>query len=334
MQNWIKDYIPSGDMSDYTGVSTKAALILGSAAAVYITLEYFRGGQCTSKVSMKGKTCLITGCNTGIGKETARDLSQRGAKVIMACRNLDLAEKAAEDIRNTSEGEIVIMKLDLADLASIKAFAKEFNETEARLDVLINNAGIMPTPQKTHTADGFESTIGVNHLGHFLLTNLLLDKLKGSKPARIVNVSSRAHIRGQMDITDLNFATKPWQPRKSYEQSKLSNVLFTKQLAKILDKNEVCVYSLHPGVVRTDIFRDIEAKIGIFKYLMWGILWPFTKSPEQGAQTTIHCAVAEELEGETGLYYSDCAPKTPAPQAQDDEMAEKLWNLSLKLVGL
>ena len=181
------------------------------------------------------------------------------------------------------------------------------------------------------------ATIGVNHLGHFLLTNLLLDKLRSSsasQPARIVNVSSRAHTRGQIDLTDLNFATKPWDPMKSYEQSKLANVLFSRQLAKMLDKNEVCVYSLHPGVVRTDLGRHVEDKVGIFKYLLWGLLWPFTKNPVQGAQTTIHCAVAEELEGETGLYYSDCAQKEAAPQGQDDVTAEKLWELSSRLVGL
>ena len=320
-------------MSTDTGISTMAAVILGSAAALYVSLEYFRGGKCTSKASMKGKTCIITGCNTGIGKETARDLSCRGAKVIMACRNLDLAEASAQEIRKTSIGEIIVKKLDLADMASIRAFAEEINTTEERLDVLINNAGVISTREKIHTADGFESTIGVNHLGHFLLTNLLLDKLRNSKPARIVNVSSGAHYGGQIDLTDLNWATK-WQPRKAYGQSKLANVLFSRQLAKIVDKNEVCVYSLHPGVVRTEIFRDIEASIGVFKYLMWGLLWPFTKNPIQGAQTTIHCAVAEELEGETGLYYSDCAPKEAAPQAQDDEMAEKLWDLSMKFVGL
>jgi len=320
-------------MSTDTGISTIAAVILGSAAALYVSLEYFRGGKCTSTASMKGKTCIITGCNTGIGKETARDLSCRGAKVIMACRNLDLAEASAQEIRKTSIGEIVVKKLDLADMGSIRAFAQEINTTEDRLDVLINNAGVISTREKTHTADGFESTIGVNHLGHFLLTNLLLDKLRNSKPARIVNVSSGAHTRGQIDLTDLNSATK-WQPRKAYEQSKLANVLFSRQLAKIVDKNEICVYSLHPGVVRTEIFRDIEASIGVFKYLMWGLLWPFTKNPMQGAQTTIHCAVAEELEGETGLYYSDCSPKEAAPQAQDDEMAEKLWDLSMKFVGL
>ena len=334
MYDWVKDYVQTEDMSAYTGVPTKAAAIIGSAAATYLSLEYFGGGQCTSSASMKGKTCLITGCNTGIGKETARDLSRRGAKVIMACRNLDLAEKAAEDIRKTSEGEIVVKKLDLANLASIHAFAQEFNITEERLDVLINNAGVMWIPQKTHTADGFESTIGVNHLGHFLLTNLLLDKLRASKPARIVNVSSRAHTRGQMDLNDINFATKPWNPMTAYEQSKLANVLFSRQLVKMLNPNEVCVYSLHPGVVRTDLGRHIEDKIGVFRYVLWGLLWPFTKNPVQGAQTTIHCAVSEELEGETGLYYSDCSPQEAAPLAQNDETAEKLWELSSKLVGM
>ena len=177
-------------------------------------------------------------------------------------------------------------------------------------------------------------TIGVNHLGHFLLTNLLLDKIKACQPSRIINVSSRAHERGQMDLTDLNYAAKPWSAMKAYEQSKLANVLFSRQLAKMLPKDEVGVYSLHPGVVRTDLGRHIEKRIGIFRYLLWGALWPFTKNAKQGAQTTIHCAVTEELQGQSGLYYSDCAEKKAAPQAEDDETAQKLWDLSSKLVGL
>lgn len=189
-------------------------------------------------------------------------------------------------------------------------------------------------PDKTHTDDGFETTIGVNHLGHFLLTNLLLDKIRACAPARIINVSSRAHYRGKMDLTDLSYAAKPWKPSTAYEQSKLANVLFTRQLAKMLNRDEVGVYSLHPGVVRTDLGRHIEKKIGIFRYLLWGALWPFTKNPVQGAQTTIHCAVSEELEGKTGLYFSDCAPMEPSTEGQDDEMAERLWEVSSKLVSL
>lgn len=189
-------------------------------------------------------------------------------------------------------------------------------------------------PDKTHTSDGFEMTIGVNHLGHFLLTNLLLEKIKASKPARIINVSSRAHTRGIMDLTDLNYQTKIWSPMKAYEQSKLANVLFSRQLTKLLNAEDVCVYSLHPGVVRTDLGRHLEQKMGIFSYVMWATLMPFTKNPVQGAQTTIHCAVSQELEGVTGHYYSDCAEKDAAPQGQDDETAEKLWELSSKLVSL
>ena len=189
-------------------------------------------------------------------------------------------------------------------------------------------------PEKTYTDDGFESTIGVNHLGPFLLTNLLLDKIKASQPARIVNVSSRAHTRGQIDLTDLNYATKAWNPMKAYEQSKLANVLFSRSLSRMFHPNEVSVYSLHPGVVRTDLGRHIEKKMGVFSYLMWGLLWPFIKNPAQGAQTTIYCAVDEDIKGQTGLYYSDCAVKETAPQGLDDVTAEKLWTLSTKLVNL
>ena len=171
-----------------------------------------------------------------IGKETAKDLSKRGAKIVMACRNLELAEAAAKEVKEAGQGQVSVMKLDLASLDSVRAFAQEYNAKEERLDVLINNAGVMLLPDKTHTADGYEMTIGVNHLGHFLLTNLLLDKLRASKPSRIVNVSSLAHEKGKMDLTDLNYATKPWDSMGAYRQSKLANVLFSRQLEKLLPK--------------------------------------------------------------------------------------------------
>ena len=177
---------------------------------------------------------------------------------------------------------------------------------------LINNAGVMLLPEKIHTEDGFEMTIGVNHLGHFLLTNLLLDKLKNSKPARIVNVSSLAHDKGHIDLTDLCYATKPWDSMAAYRQSKLANVLFSLQLSKMLDKDEVTVYSLHPGVVRTDLGRHVDKRLGIFRHIFWSLMWPFTKNPVQGAQTNIYCAVDEEVAGHTGHYYSDCREKEAA----------------------
>jgi retinol dehydrogenase-12 len=192
----------------------------------------------------------------------------------------------------------------------------------------------MLLPEKQFTDDGFEMTIGTNHLGPFLLTNLLMDKIRASKPSRIVNVSSRAHEKGHIELTDLNYATRPWASMEAYRQSKLANVLFSRKLAEMLDKDEVTVYSLHPGVVHTDLGRHVEARIGPLKHILWGLLWPFTKNPVQGAQTSIHCAVDDEVGGHSGRYYSDCTEREVAPQAQDDEVAAKLWQLSAKLVNL
>ena len=234
--SWVYESNEIEDMANLTGVPTKVVTVLGSAAASYLFLDYFSGGKCESSATMEGKTVLITGCNTGIGKETAKDLSKRGAKIVMACRNLELAEAAAKEVKEAGQGQVSVMKLDLASLDSVRAFAQEYNAKEERLDVLINNAGVMLLPDKTHTADGYEMTIGVNHLGHFLLTNLLLDKLRASKPSRIVNVSSLAHEKGKMDLTDLNYATKPWDSMGAYRQSKLANVLFSRQLEKLLPK--------------------------------------------------------------------------------------------------
>ena len=234
--SWVYESNEIEDMANLTGVPTKVVTVLGSAAASYLFLDYFSGGKCESSATMEGKTVLITGCNTGIGKETAKDLSKRGAKIVMACRNLELAEAAAKEVKEAGQGQVSVMKLDLASLDSVRAFAQEYNAKEERLDVLINNAGVMLLPDKTHTADGYEMTIGVNHLGHFLLTNLLLDKLRASKPSRIVNVSSLAHEKGKMDLTDLNYATKAWDSMGAYRQSKLANVLFSRQLEKLLPK--------------------------------------------------------------------------------------------------
>ena len=137
-----------------------------------------------------------------------------------------------------------------------------------------------------------------------------------------------------MDLTDLNYATKPYATIQAYEQSKLANVLFSRKLSQIVDKDEITVYSLHPGVVRTELGRHMENRMGPFRHLFWGLIWPFTKSPMQGAQTTIYCAIDEEISGHSGRYYSDCKEKTVASQGEDDETAEKLWEISAKLVNL
>ena len=316
-----------------TSAIQNAVAVAVGATGFFFMREYFKGGVCSSQARMEGKTVLITGCNTGIGKETVMDLSQRGARVIMACRNLELANEAAAEVKKKTKGDIVVYKLDLANLSSVRECAKEINVKEEKIDVLINNAGVMMCPY-SKTEDGFEMQIGTNHLGHFLFTNLLLDKLMDSAPSRVVTVSSRAHERGKMDLEDLHAENKKYNRMEAYEQSKLANIHFTRELSKRLKGTGVTTYALHPGVVRTELGRHIEQIIGPLKYLFIPLLFPFTKSPKEGAQTSIYCAVEESIASESGNYYSDCAIKTPQPQALDDKVAEKLWEVSSKSVDL
>ncbi|XP_066538802.1 retinol dehydrogenase 12, like [Hoplias malabaricus] len=283
----------------------------------------------SSDVKLDGKTVMITGANTGIGKETAIDLAKRGARVIMACRDMEKADTALKEVIKASENQnVVIKKLDLSDCKSIREFAQTINSEERQVNILINNAGVMVCPYGK-TADGFEMQIGVNHMGHFLLTFLLLDLIKRSAPARIINVSSMAHKWGNINLEDIN-SEKSYDKSKAYSQSKLANVLFTRSLARKLEGSGVTAYALHPGVVQTDLWRHLnwpqQAAIRLIK--------PFTKSSVQGAQTTIYCAVAPELEKESGKYYSDCAPTSCSSAAMDDEMAQRLWDLSCQMLNI
>ncbi|XP_069368663.1 retinol dehydrogenase 11-like [Paralichthys olivaceus] len=283
----------------------------------------------SSDVRLDDKTVVITGANTGIGKQTALDLAKRGAKVIIACRDMEKADAAVKDIIEKSGNKNVLcMKLDLADTKSIKEFAEAINKEEPKLNILINNAGVMVCPYG-QTADGFEMQIGVNHMGHFLLTHLLLDLMKRSAPARIVTVSSMAHSWGAINLDDIN-SEKSYNKAKAYSQSKLANVLFTHTLAKKLDGTGVTTYSLHPGVVQTDLWRHLS---GPQQFIM-RMVSPFTKDSVQGAQTTIYCAVEPTLEKESGGYYSDCAPANCSAAGKDDDVAQKLWDLSCRLLSI
>lgn len=293
---------------------------------------WFFSAKCTSNTLLIGKTAIITGGNTGIGKETAKDFYKRGARVIIACRNIEKANEAVEDIKKQCAsqeqnlGTIVVQQLDLNNLSLVKQCAQQLMESEKRIDLLINNAGIMITPNR-FTEDGFESHFGVNHLGHFLFTLLLLPRIIESTPARIVNVSSVAHERGAIDFEDLSFERKTFQQIPAYAQSKLANILFTKELANKLNEQGiqgVTVYSLHPGVIRTELGRNINILFPGMKFL-WNIFgrWAI-KTPEQGAQTTIHCAVDEEAGTETGLYYRECKVTKPSNNAEDINTAKKL----------
>ncbi|KTF83067.1 hypothetical protein cypCar_00029859 [Cyprinus carpio] len=293
------------------------------------SIRNFFCGQWSSSVRLDDKTVIITGANTGIGKETARDLAKRGARVIMACRDLEKAEAARKDlIEDSGNQNIVANKLDLSDTKSIRAFAELINKEEKQVNILINNAGIMMCPY-SKTADGFEMQFGVNHLGHFLLTYLLLDLLKKSAPSRIINVASVAHTWGSIHLDDIN-SEKGYSPRRAYGQSKLANILCTRSLAKRLQGSGVTVYSLHPGVVQSELFRNLSKPVQIAVK----VFSPFTKTTIQGAQTTIYCAVEPKLDNESGRYYSDCAPAQCSREALDDEMAQKLWELSCQMLDI
>lgn len=283
----------------------------------------------SSAERLDGKTVIITGANTGIGKETAIDLSKRGARIIMACRDPERGQAAVKEvIESSGNEEVVYMKLDLADSKSIREFAEAVNKDEPKLNILLNNAGVMVCPYGK-TADGFEMQIGVNHMGHFLLTYLLLDLIKKSAPARIINVSSMAHSWGSIKLDDIN-SEKSYDKRAAYSQSKLANVLFTRSLAKRLEGTGVTTYSLHPGVVKTDLWRHLSGP----QQAVMKVFSPFTKNSSQGAQTSIYCAVEPSLEKETGGYYSDCAPASCSSAAKNDVTAQKLWELSCQMLSI
>jgi len=315
-------------------------MVVLCAVLLYGLRFYLGGGWCHSQARIDGKTVIVTGANTGIGKETALDLARRGGRVILACRSMQRGEEAAADIRQqleTKENDknVFAMKLDLSSLSSVREFVEEFKKNEKRLDILVNNAGVAFIPQ-SKTEDGFETTFGINHLGHFLLTNLLLDILKQSAPSRIVTVSSNAHYSfcDAIQFDDL-MSEKKYSGEFVYGQSKLANILFSRHLGRLLEGTGVTTYSLHPGVINTEIFRNLDPEknpIITFNVKVLGMF--LFKDITQGAQTQICCAIDPTLENETGKYYKDCVETEPSSAAQDDETAKRLWDVSAKLVKL
>ena len=343
-KNWLQN-ITLGDTD-----KSKVLLAVGVVLLLcYFIRKFFAGGVCRSKARLDGKTIIITGSNAGIGFGAAKDFYGRGARVIMACRNMERAGKATTKIKDTYNniagaitGEIVNYSLDISSMASIRKFVTTILEKEDNIDILVNNAGIIqPINQSQYlTEDGFDLTIGTNHLGPFLLTNLLLDKLSNAKhkPARIVNVSSEAYLWGKIHTEDLNFGGAAPFPGSfaAYGQSKLCNILFTHELKKRTEDLNISTYVLHPGTVQTNIARDKSPWYLWLpmKFLGDPLLWLFAKSATQGAQTTIYCAVDESIENDSGKYYCDCKETQLKPIGKDEETAEKLWMLSEKLVKL
>jgi len=290
--------------------------------------------HCTDSVDLTNNIIVITGGHSGIGYETTRGLAKRGATIVIACRDLDRGQEAAEKIKaDTQNKKISVMLLDLGSLASVRNFVAEFKAKGIPIHVLINNAGVWMGDERKTTSDGFEMTFGVNHLSHFLLTNLLLDEILAVK-GRVITVSSGAHLRGTINFDDLQIE-KNYTHFTAYSNSKLANVLFSNELARRLEGSGVVSHSLHPGVITTGLHREQDKAYPILMALLYHTLLKYIgKTQEAGAQTTITAAISPEFGSKTGLYLAECTAATTNPLALDKELAKKLWEESEKLVGL
>ena len=275
---------------------------------------------------MAGKTCLVTGANSGIGKITALKLAKQGAAVTMVCRSRAKGESALNEIKEmTGSASLELIVADLSSQAEIRKLAEEFQRAHDRLDVLVNNAGVF-VRTRSMTVDGIETTFAVNHLAYFLLTNLLLGAINRAAPARVVNVSSRAHTSATINFDDIQ-GERHYGGWSAYCQSKLANILFTCELARRVESSGVTVNCLHPGVIATGLFRNLPKIFHLPLRL-------FLSSPEKGAETSVYLAASPEVEGVTGKYFANKRAVTSSPESRDPAVARQLWELSERLTGL
>ncbi|XP_043096296.1 retinol dehydrogenase 11 [Puntigrus tetrazona] len=302
--------------------------IIFSALLCFLILKWLkRRKYCMDVKRLDGKTVLITGGNAGIGKETAVLLALRGARVIVACRDEEKARKAVREIKARSHNmNVLYMEVDLANMRSIREFSKAFLQKEKRLDILINNAG-MPSVLDW-TDDDFSMCFGVNHLGHFLLTNLLLPRLKESSPSRVINLTCSSYKYQKLDFQDLNYNLFPFF---TYCRSKLANIYFTQELARMLEGKGVTAYAVHPGYVQSNWTCHYSV---LFRILVQVVMFMFFVSCEAGAQTVVYCAVSDDVLEHNGGYFTDCQPAHLRAFARDSGVAKKLWEASERLVKL
>ena len=313
---------------------TFSCIGIGCTSLIVIAIRrYMAGRLCRNAISLAGKTVVITGGNSGIGKATAFELAKREARVVLGCRDINSAESTTREIKRIVPAANVICKhLDLASLISVNNFAEEIKVQEDNVHILINNAGVGFCPC-TSTEDGFEMQMGVNHLGHFYLTNLLLDKLKASTPSRILVVTSTLAKRGNINLNNLNISPSEYNKNAAYHNSKLANNLFCRELACRLKGTDVGVFAISPGVVFTNLMRHSPTWLTTLAY---PLLWLLMRSPTDGCQTIVHCATDEQLSNPkySGKFFRDCVEQEWDSKSLDDLVAKELWKISEKLVGL
>ena len=276
--------------------------------------------------SLNGKIALVTGANSGMGMATTKALADMGATVVMLCRNEKRGRKAFNILKEKSDRKLDIMFCDLGDFSSIRRFAEAFHQKYEKLDILVNNAGFISIDRQT-TKDGLERQFGVNHIGHFLLTMKLIYLFE--EGGRIVNVASGAHKTGNIHFEDINL-TKGFNVIKAYSQSKLANVLFTRELARRLKNKKITVNCCHPGAVATNI--GISRETGFGKTIT-GMLKPFFQTPEQGARTAIYLATSAKVKNITGQYFYKCKIAKSSKRSKDMKLAKRLFDFSEKIVG-
>ena len=289
-------------------------------------------------VDLHGKVALVTGASTGLGLETSRALASVGAQVVMAGRDRTRIEAALAAVQErVPDAKLEAGEVDLASLDSVRAFAKSFASAHDRLHLLINNAGVMYTPFE-HTAEGYEMQFGTNHVGHFLLTNLLVPLLLADPPSRVVNLSSGGHMGSDIVWDDVNFERRDYDKFAAYGQSKTANILFSVELDRRLGDRGVHAYAVHPGMIATDLGRymtkaDFQALVDRASASPSGGM-PEYKTVEQGAATSVWAATASELDAQGGTYLADAEVNDQhAPYARDPDSAARLWTLTEEMVG-
>jgi len=321
---------------------TLTGLGIGAFLVFYILRQWIKGTKFTEKVNGRGKVAIVTGANSGIGKELVRELSLRYVKVYMLCRSVTKGKSAAQDLFSRYGCDITKMIVkygDLADLASLRRFAVEFNSEEEKLDILINNAGIMLHPKFERTVDGHELTWQSNYLGHFLLTELLIPKLEKSQDGgRIINVSSSVHLTADKidpDACDSPKEFSRWM--KPYKRSKLANVMHAVALTKRIrtrdSTSKVTANSCHPGIVDTNLVR-LPIFQNCVKNVFAPIIWFVLKNANDGAQTPLFLALSKKVSGISGKYFSECKEMPVHPLAEDENACGILYNSSLETCGL